>query len=185
MKNQSKEEIRKYIRGIKRNMTQQDIESLSDIIQNRVMQLREYIDSENVYVYVAHNQEVMTDKIINESLAKGKKVFVPKVYGNIMKFHQIQSMSELVLGAYGILEPITDMLDDTKNGIIIIPGVAFDREFHRIGYGGGYYDKYLSLPNSHFKAAICYERQILDDLCYEEYDIKTDVIISEKTYIRR
>ena len=182
---QTKKEIRKYVNNNKALMNAQEVIDKSISIQNLLMKQEEYKKAGNIYIYVNYNQEVITTDIIKKSLAIGKNVYVPKVHGNIIKFHKISSIEvDLAPGAYGILEPIFDSPDDLRDGLLIMPGLAFDSEFHRIGYGGGFYDKYLALPNSHIKFALAYNFQIFDSIATDEFDVKVDAIITQDLVIR-
>jgi len=182
---QTKKDVRNYIKNIKNSMNSQEVIEKSVQIQNLLMEQEEYKKAENIYIYVNYNQEVITTDIIRMSLLAGKNVYVPKVYNDAIKFHLIHSFEDdLAPGAYGILEPVSDVTDDLRDGLLIMPGLAFDLEFHRIGYGGGYYDKYLALPNSHLKLALAYDFQIFDLITTDEFDRKVDVIITQDLVIR-
>ena len=182
---QTKKEIRKYIKNIKSLMDSQEVMEKSNRIQNLLMEQEEYKKAESIYIYVNYNQEVITTDIIKKSLSFGKNVYVPKIQKDVIKFHQIRSFEEdLALGSYGILEPTIELPDDLRDGLLIMPGLAFDMEFHRIGYGGGFYDKYLSLPNSHIKLALAYDFQILDAIATDEFDMKVDIIITQDLVIK-
>ena len=182
---QTKKDVRNYIKNIKSSMNSQEVIEKSVQIQNLLMEQEEYKKAENIYIYVNYNQEVITTDIIRMSLLAGKNVYVPKVYNDAIKFHLIHSFEDdLAPGVYGILEPVGDVTDDLRDGLLIMPGLAFDLEFHRIGYGGGYYDKYLALPNSHLKLALAYDFQIFDLITTDEFDRKVDVIITQDLVIR-
>ena len=182
---QTKKEIRKYINNCKSLMNSCEVLEKSILIQNLLMEQEEYKKSDRIYIYVNYNREVITTDIIRKSLAVGKKVYVPKIQDNVIKFHEIHSIEDdLALGAYGILEPTYDSPDDLRDGLLVMPGLAFDMEFHRIGYGGGFYDKYLTLPNSHIKLALAYDFQIFDIITTDEFDVKVDAIITQDLVIR-
>jgi len=166
-------------------MSFQEVIDKSLLIENLLMKQEEYKKSKNIYVYVNYNQEVITTDIIKKSLAVGKNVYIPKVYDDVILFHQIRSYEDdLAPGAYGILEPTNNSPDKLRDGLLIMPGLAFDKKFHRIGYGGGFYDKYLALPNSHIKLAIAYDFQVLEQIEADEFDMKVDVIITQDFVIR-
>jgi len=166
-------------------MSSQEVIDKSLLIENLLMKQEEYKKSKNIYVYVNYNQEVITTDIIKKSLAVGKNVYIPKVYDDVILFHQIRSYEDdLAPGAYGILEPTNNSPDKLRDGLLIMPGLAFDKKFHRIGYGGGFYDKYLALPNSHIKLAIAYDFQVLEQIEADEFDMKVDVIITQDFVIR-
>lgn len=161
-------------------MTQDEIKKKSHIIAEILYNLDEFTEASSVFIYVNYNQEVETISIIKKCLELGKNVFVPKVHGDVILFHQIKNIEkDLTLGAYGILEPSNEQVDYSHSGLLIMPGVAFDREHHRIGYGGGFYDKYLEAANQHHKVALAYGFQVLDMIDTNNQDIKVDCIITE------
>lgn len=152
-------------------------------IINRLKNEDYYKNGENIFVYIGFNSEIDTKIFINEALKDRKRIYVPKVIGREMILIKINSLENLVTNKYGILEPIGDKSDlDVNNlDLIIMPGVAFDRNGNRIGYGGGYYDRFLEGENIHCKrVALAYDFQILDNIESEEHDIKVNYIISEK-----
>lgn len=186
MKNQSKLQIRNCIKEIKKSMTEVEISEKSSKIQNLLMETEEFKAAMNIYIYINYNQEVVTTDIIEKSLELGKKVYVPKVCGDVIRFYRITSVTDdLAPGAFGILEPTGECTDESCEGLLIMPGLAFDKEFHRIGYGGGYYDKYLSHQTAHIKIALAYEFQILESIPEDEFDVKVDIIITENKVTRR
>lgn len=139
-----------------------------------------YEQAETIYSYVSYNQEADTWSLIAFSLSIGKKVAVPKVIGKELKFFYIKSLEELKPGYKGIYEPITNAVADDESALMIMPIVAFDRERHRIGYGGGYYDRYLSKHTGHTKIGIAFGFQQVSRIPFEPFDINPDIIITEK-----
>lgn len=186
---QTKSEIRKYITDIKKTMTYEQIAALSDTITDKLIQTKEYIDNENILVYVSYNQEVRTDRIIKHSITHKKKVYVPKVFKNentkYMEFVRINSYKDLAPGYMGIMEPVSNDYEILSDGLVVMPGVAFDAQMNRIGYGGGFYDRYLQQHMSYFdKIAICFDYQVVEHIEAEQFDIKPDKIITDKRIIR-
>ena len=108
---------------------------------------------------------------------------MPKVYGRDMKFHRITTLSELKPGKYGILEPDNTDICEPEQGLMIMPGLAFDKEHHRAGYGGGFYDRYLEQHPAFYKAAVAFSFQIVDHIETESYDLKPDCIITEQAVL--
>lgn len=181
MENQAvkdKTSLRKYIKDKKKSMSEDEIASYSSQITTRLIALKEYKEVQRIYAYASYNQEVRTRQLIEYAIADGKLVLVPKVYGDIMKFHYIDSYDELVCGAYGIPEPDNDRIDEVNKGFMLLPGLCFDKNHHRMGYGGGFYDKYLSENTQFFKVAAAYDFQVMDSIPYEEYDIPVDKIVT-------
>ena len=118
----------------------------------------------------------------------GKRIFIPRtnIEEKTMEAVEIQSLDNLVKDKYGILEPSEDIeaVEKVELDLIILPGVVFDVNGGRIGYGGGYYDKYLqNLDESIPKVALCYDFQVINKVPMEEHDIKADCIITEKRII--
>lgn len=147
-----------------------------------------YKESKNIFIYVSYGSEVDTKKIINIALKENKNIFVPKIKEDLtsMEAIRINSLEDLVEGKYGILEPKTfeDKIDKNKLDAIIMPGAVFDITGSRIGYGGGYYDKYLSdIASKKNKIALAYEFQVVEKLQCEIHDIKVDYIVTDKIKI--
>jgi 5-formyltetrahydrofolate cyclo-ligase len=156
----------------------------SQAVMNLLFSLEAYQKSNTILAYVSYQQEVETHWLIEQSIQNHKAVYVPKVYEKEIQFHRITSLSELKTGTMGILEPDNDCICDLQEGFMIMPGLAFDRNFNRLGYGGGFYDRFLATRSSITKAAICFDFQLLDALETEPHDIKTDIIICESEIIK-
>ena len=182
-----KKEIRKRMRVLRENMTREDMFSKSSLIFEQLITVPEYKKAEKIFTYVSMNNEVDTIMLIDYSLSMDKRVFVPKVFGKDMFFYEISDISELSLGYCGIYEPDTDGKepDYSKTGFMCMPGVTFDKEYNRISYGGGFYDRYLSGENKFYKAALAYEFQFVDHIRTEHVDVKPDMIVTEDNIYRK
>lgn len=177
----TKKESRVLVNNLRKQLSAEEVRLRSNTVFNNLIKVRDFCDAKNIYVYVSYNNEVDTYPIIEYCFSHNKNVFVPKVYGDEMKFHEISSFDELAPGAYGIMEPVNDF-DASWNdicGTVIMPGVAFDRNFNRAGYGGGFYDKYLSFHNNLKKIAVCFDFQIVDKIDVQDYDLQPDIIVCE------
>lgn len=183
----TKTEAREYVKSIKNNMTKEEVCKKSVLVMDKLFELPEFVTADNIFTYVSYNQEVETFGLIEKSLSLGKNVFVPKVYGKEIKFHKIDSLALLNSGKYGILEPCNEFLDEWNNvsGTMIMPGLAFGRDFSRVGYGGGFYDRYLSSRSGLVTVAVCFDFQLFESIEIEEFDYRPDVIISDKEVISR
>ena len=168
-------------------MTREDMFSKSLLIFEQLITVPEYKKAEKIFTYVSMNNEVDTIMLIDYSLSMDKRVFVPKVFGKDMFFYEISDISELSPGYCGIYEPDTDGKepDYSKTGFMCMPGVAFDKEYNRIGYGGGFYDRYLSGENKFYKAALAYEFQFVEHIRTEHVDVKPDMIVTEDNIYRK
>ena len=172
--------IRKEIfRRRKEASSQQVIENSAKICRT-LCQLEEFQKAEWVYIYIDYKNEVMTGEIMEQALAMGKHVAAPKVVGKDMIFYEIQSLDDLEPGYFGIREPREDLpVADCETAFLVMPGVAFDREKHRVGYGGGFYDRFLEKHTKLYKAALAFEFQMMEEIPVEPTDILPDVVITE------
>lgn len=185
-----KGELRKKIK-LKREILDKDTKKIADEkIIKTLLESNIYKDSKVVFVYVNMDSEINTLEIIKELLVSDKIVAVPKVIPVTLKERQMKALkinSLLQLnesGAFGILEPSIECEDISQQvDLIIIPGLAFDLKGNRLGYGGGFYDRFLrKFPNSK-RVALCYDFQIYDEIPHEFFDEKVDLIISEENVI--
>ena len=173
-----KKELRRSIRERKRAMTEEEIVSRSEKLGVLFAQSEAYKNAKTIYGYLPYNQEVRTVPMLEQALKDGKKVAVPKVYGDEMKFLYLDDLTKVSKGYAGIPEPIADgPVADDETALVLMPGLAFDPAGHRIGYGGGFYDKFLAAEPNHPTLALCYEFQLLPELDTEEHDIPVDTVL--------
>ena len=173
-----KKELRRTIREQKRAMTEAEICSRSAQLCKKFLASQAYQNAKSIYGYLPYNQEVRTVPMLEQALRDGKRVAVPKVYGEEMKFLWLSDLTLVEKGYAGIPEPIADApIADDETALVLMPGLAFDPQGHRIGYGGGFYDKFLAQEPNHPTLALCYEFQMLPRLETEEHDIPVDYVI--------
>ena len=173
-----KTSLRKQIREKKRAMTPQEIEATSQKLCELFLRSELYRRAKTIYGYLPYNQEVRTVPMLEQALADGKRVAVPKVYGDEMKFIYLTDLNQVETGYAGIPEPVADgPVANDPTALVLMPGLAFDREGHRIGYGGGFYDKFLAAEPTHPTLALCYAFQMVQQLPVEEFDIPVDVVL--------
>ena len=173
-----KTQLRRSIRVQKRAMTEAEIESRSARLGELFAQSPLYQAAATIYGYLPYNQEVRTVPMLEQALKDGKKVAVPKCYGEEMRFIYLEDLSQVTPGYAGIPEPIADgPVAGDKTALVLMPGLAFDPEGHRIGYGGGFYDRFLSDEPDHPTLALCYEFQMLPHLETEAHDIPVDCVL--------
>jgi len=176
-----KSEARKEIKAKKRAMSKEEIEIQSKILCEKFIASEEYKACKSVYVYLPYNQEVRTEAIIHDALEKGKRVAVPKVFGEEMEFIWITRHSQIEKGAFNIPEPVDNSpIADDETALVLMPGLAFDQNGGRCGYGGGFYDKYFSKHPGHFMIALCYDFQLLEHIDTDPYDLPVNRVISTK-----
>jgi 5-formyltetrahydrofolate cyclo-ligase len=179
-----KKELREYLKKKRSSMTFNRIMMHSGIISKTLFGLDVYKESDVVLAYVSYSSEVGTHFLIKHALEHGKKVAVPKVLSKTeMEFYYIDSLEELEPGAFNILEPKTVKAVEYEEGkkyIMLLPGIAFDSNKNRLGYGGGYYDRYLSKHKDIYKIMLAYELEKMDEpLPCDELDVPSDIIITE------
>ena len=174
----NKKELRAKIKEAKKAMTEIQIDELSSDLCRQFLATEEYRNAKTIYGYLPYNQEVRTWALLEQALKDGKKVAVPKVYGDDMRFIYMDDLSAVSDGYAGIPEPIADApVADDPTALVLMPGLAFDREGHRIGYGGGFYDRFLENEPNHPTVALCYHFQMLEHLDTEEHDIPVDRVL--------
>ena len=170
--------LRKQIRDQKRAMTPEAIEEKSRRLGELFLQSQAYQQARSIYGYLPYNQEVRTVAMLEQALKDGKKVAVPKCYGDEMRFIWMEDLSKVEKGYCGIPEPIDDEpIADDKTALVLMPGLAFDPQGHRMGYGGGFYDKFLEQEPDHPTIALCYDFQMFDHLETEDHDIPVDTVL--------
>ena len=173
-----KKELRRSIRERKRAMTEEEIVSRSEKLAEAFLASDAYKNAKTIYGYLPYNQEVRTVPMLEQALKDGKRVAVPKCYGDEMKFLFMDDLSKVEKGYAGIPEPIADEpVADDETALVLMPGMAFDPQGHRIGYGGGFYDKFLAQEPNHPTLALCYDFQVLPHLETEEFDIPVDCVL--------
>ena len=182
-----KKTLRAEIRAKKRAMTAQEIGEKSAALAKAFYETAEYKNAKTIYGYLPYNQEVRTTQMLAHALADGKQVAVPKVYGDEMKFILLSDLSQVAKGYAGIPEPIADgPVAADPTALVLMPGLAFDPDGHRLGYGGGFYDKFLAAEPDHPTLALCYDFQMLPHLDTESYDIPVDrVLWAEKCIVHK
>ena len=174
----NKKELRAMIRAQKRAMTEEAIATQSARLGELFAASEAYKNAKSIYFYLPYNQEVRTTPMVEQALRDGKRVAVPKCYGPEMRFIWITDLSDIAPGYCNIPEPIGDgPIADDETALVLMPGMAFDRHGHRIGYGGGFYDKFLSAEPNHPTLALCFDFQMQDFVETEPFDIPVDTVL--------
>lgn len=181
------------LKKILRNKIQEKRDNLSDherltgskLIAERFMGLDCYIASKEILAYHTFRSEIDTTIIIREALKQKKKIILPKVSGSYLDLYYIKDLSnDLSPGSFGIMEPVPSRctLASYKSiDLALIPGVGFDRDYNRLGYGGGFYDKLLKkIPAEVPRIALAFDLQIAESIPVMAHDLKVDIIITEK-----
>ncbi|MBP0960295.1 MAG: 5-formyltetrahydrofolate cyclo-ligase [Oscillospiraceae bacterium] len=181
-----KSEKRAFYKNLRMSM-KTDIKTLADReIFQKIIATPNFQKSELILTYISVNNEADTVSLIKYCFENGKRVAVPKCLdknGN-MEFFEIKSFDDVKSSYFGLLEPSEKCpkIDSFDNGLCIVPAFSYDKKGYRIGYGGGFYDRFLSKHNL-FKIGICYDECIEENHLYDEFDINVDIVITEKQII--
>lgn len=183
-----KKNLRMRYRQFRENLDPQRKVALDSTIQSRLLALNEYARADTVFTYVSKPIEVDTFALIEAAFANRKRVAVPRCVPQTfdMEFYYITSLDDLEKGTFGVLEPLPGkcaLVPPDATGLCIVPGLSFDAQGYRLGYGKGYYDRFLSEFKG-FTVGICYSGCVQWNLPHGYYDKPVDVLITEK-YIRR
>jgi len=204
-----KKRIREAVSKFRDSMNQDEVENKSSIIIDKIYQTEAYKESNIIMCYVNFKNEVITKGFIERCLNENKRIAVPLVQkisctqeelnknctesinkrkSEIVASEIYNLENDLSKGTFGILEPLPENIreiDPRYIDMVIVPGVAFDLKRNRLGFGAGYYDRFLSKVRSNcIKIGICYEIQLMEDIPVSQYDIKMDMIITENRIIK-
>ena len=182
---EEKKEIRKRIFKARKEHDDAWIQEKSHVITETLTKLPEYRNAERIMAYADYNHEVMTRYIIEEAWKAGKEVAVPKVVGKDMIFYRLTDFSQLEPGYFGIPEPVRGEIVKWEDALMVMPGVAFDPENNRVGYGGGFYDRFLEKHPDITRLAVAFDFQILDLVPTEPTDICPQIIVTQSKVYRR
>lgn len=183
-----KKEIRRQIRTRREELSRPEASAIKETmdakIRNQLVALLDELrkkDSipDTVYCYASFGGEVDTFRLMEELLKKGYHLALPRVTGERMDFYLVPELTDLTRGFRGILEPAGYCKRaDSKKAAVITPGTAFTKRGDRMGYGGGFYDRFFSEEPEHKKIAICYPFQIFSELPTEKHDKRMDLILT-------
>ncbi len=184
VKRLSKESLRRQMRAARAMVD--DPGERSARVGQQLTALDGYGQAAFIAFYVSVRDEVRTTGLLASALDKGRNVCVPAVDGSLLKLYRIKSLTELSPGAFGVLEPSTELRDEAgrrvppgKVDLIVVPGLAFDRHGGRLGYGRGYYDRLLvSVPQA-LKIGLAYDCQMAERVPMEPTDVRVDCVITE------
>lgn len=186
---EEKKNLRKVFLKKRNKLSQKEVDKNSEMIYWEILNSDFYRNGGEIFIYVSMNNEVSTIKMIKTALIDGKSVAVPKVnsFKKEMFFSRIINLEELEVGHFNVLEPKEEFIrpvEANKNTIILVPGAVFDINKNRIGYGGGYYDRYLrKYKNISKTIGLAYSFQVIDKIPSNEYDIPVDLIVTEKYWV--
>lgn len=167
---------RKHYIEKRSSLTASQVKALSRSVYEKVIALEEFKRAQSLFSYISFGNEVLTELIIQNALTQGKQVFAPRVTSAV-DMEAVRYAPPFAQNSFGIFEPTGKKSDKTEFDIILVPGIAFDRSGARLGFGRGYYDRFLAKVRG-FKIGLCYEFQIEESLEQKPTDIKMDMLIA-------
>ena len=174
-----KENLRTLVKEFRKNLTSEQKHNKDFSIFKKVVNLYEYKRANRVLLYYSKDIEVDTKEIIKHALDCKKQVFLPKCIGQDMYFYKINSFEDLQQGSFGMLEPKSECENysfSESSDFCVVPALAVDKQKYRLGYGKGYYDRFLK-NFCGAKCVICYKENLVERLPVFETDISCDMVI--------
>lgn len=184
---EAKKVLRKKILSKRRHLDREACQNYGRQFAQKVIALEEYKEADTILCYASCKGEADTRMLIQKALEDGKRVALPRVTGpHEMHFYRITSMDDVAPGYYDIPEPLETCQEEAFEGFLIVPGTAFDRKMHRMGYGGGFYDAWLKCYGTQVTAGgLAYDFQLLDEIPFEGHDRMMDIVITPDEVIRK
>lgn len=184
---EKKKRQRNKMKDLRDALSEDEILNKGYTIMEKTVAHYDFRKAKNILVYMHTGSEVRTDGIIAYGLILGKRVYVPRVKEQKMEFHEIKNIKECEPGSFGILEPpdeasVFDFDEEMEkeDTLMILPGLAFDGKGGRLGYGGGFYDRYLAKHPNCIKMGIAYDFQFVKKVVKDEHDIPVDILITDQ-----
>ncbi len=150
----------------------------------RLFSLKDFISADSYFLYRSFGSEADTSRIAAELMRRGKTVFYPRVCKADMELVRWTEGQEFVRNRWGIEEPV-GRAEKIKPAVCILPFLAADRQFHRLGYGGGFYDRFLAESPGIRKVGIGYAFQVFDRIPFESFDVALDVVVTDSETLLR
>jgi 5-formyltetrahydrofolate cyclo-ligase len=180
----NKNEMRSIMQNLRDALSSEERSIRDSIIRDKFFKSVNYKNAQTIFIYVSCKSEVDTHEIIKKALLDNKSICVPKVISlkEGMEAISIKSFNDLRTGKFGILEPVSSerKLESSKIDMVVIPGLAFDWEGGRLGYGGGFYDRFLvGIKNEIPKIGLAYSFQIIGEVFMNENDSYINRIITD------
>lgn len=175
-----KQQIRAVLKEKRNHLSEQKIIDYSGRICEILSELPFWEESSILYFYYPLGKEVNLLSLAQQVLEQGKTVAFPKTDGTHMDFYQVSALSAFQKGAFGIMEPVEKKPLLEKKPLVLVPGVGFDYNGRRIGYGKGFYDRYFQRFLECTRIGIAYDCQIMEELPADDYDVPMEMVVTEK-----
>ena len=183
-----KSELRARMLKLRKSIDEEDWETRSETIINELKKIPEFIASDVIHCFVSMNdrKEVNTHFLLNDLISSGKKVIVPVTDFETgeLKHSELKSFQDLKENKWGVLEPDEIHPPTKEMDMILVPLLAVDKDFNRLGYGKGFYDRFLKKENA-VKVGLLFDDFLIDQIPVENFDEKLDILITEKMILRR
>ncbi|MEO0796038.1 MAG: 5-formyltetrahydrofolate cyclo-ligase [Verrucomicrobiota bacterium] len=176
----SKAALRRIALARRSSLQPQERQDRNAQIRHRLTAVPEFASAKSILFYVSFGEEVDTHELMKGCFGR-KTVLVPRVEGDVLHVHEMQSLDDLQPGSFGILEPApnTPEVDPSIAEIVVVPGAAFDLRGNRIGYGKGYYDRLLEGVSA-VKIGLAFDRQMMETIPVEDHDIPMDILVTNE-----
>ncbi|WP_432823438.1 5-formyltetrahydrofolate cyclo-ligase [Trichloromonas sp.] len=181
-----KKSIRATMLAQRRHLASVTCASLSHAAQLRLLETPEFLQAAVLALYSPVYNEVFTEELFHAALRHGKRVAYPRVCGEVLEFVEVTRLAELKSGVFGVLEPSgSSVLSACDLDLMLVPGVAFDQAGFRLGYGKGFYDRFLhAADRCPCLVGFCFEFQLVDDLPVESHDIGMNMLVTDARTLR-
>ena len=185
-----KQTLKQEISEKRKTLSKEEVIKKSKLIKKNLCSLSEFKKARNIMFYVSFNNEVDTHEVIKELLSeKEKNIIVPYVLKNnpSLQLSEIRDFNELEPKSFGILEPrelYIREFNPNKIDLVILPGLVFDKKGCRVGYGYGYYDRFLKKVKKVKKIGLAFELQLVDEIPKEKHDVPVDILVTEKRVLK-
>ncbi len=189
---ETKAEIRKKILKVRQELCKEEQNRRSLKIQKQVLEHPHFQQAQWIFLYMDYKAEVQTGFLLEKCFELGKRLALPKIDGDVMNFYEVRTREDVQPGYFGILEPVTTRevtpelretagdaakVKNESKAFMTVPGVAFSKDGYRMGYGKGFYDRYLARFPGIYTCGLAYECQIVEELPVETHDKKLDELI--------
>lgn len=186
LRQRAKQALRNQMRMVRNALPQSACEARSLEILKRLLSLAELQGAATVLAFASIRKEVRTQAIIDAASSAGKRIALPRVHGEELRLHLVDSESRLAPGAFSVPEPAEDdeSIEPGEIDFALIPALAVDPRGYRIGYGGGYYDRLIPRLSNACTCAVAYDFQLISEVPEQPFDVSVDLVITDSRVIR-
>lgn len=181
----TKEKLRKQVLAMRKRVPELMLRQRSGIIVQKLVQSEAYEKANSIWTYISLPGEVETFSLIERAWRDGKEVAVPKVEGDELVFRVIDDWNEVEEGYFHVLEPVNRRISFEQDALLVMPGLAFDLKCNRLGYGRGFYDRFLTEHTGHPTVALSFDFALFEDIPHEDSDIRPECIITDRRILKR